>query len=360
MSYSFLKESKLFIVYSGNRHRIYASSSISFSQTFASDSFSVKTLHDQSKMFEGATITKANPANFEFDVPLTKEKDESIIIDLLSDVTAGQLKSFDIYLQSNQSLFKLENAIITGGAIDFNPNNPLTIRLQGEGTKFSKIISPVSYSAGSFTVGSTYKITSFPNGNSGQTDFTTIGASNNNYGTEFTATGVGSGSGTADFMPPGTPQSESATRTPLMVYPVVSVDSLDMNNITSATVNIQNNIDWTPFETLQSSLSVTNASNVMRASNYTVSKRLISGAISQYQTNNNINQFDDFSTTANITLKGVKMEDAANATPFIQLALNPATFTARMTPSEVFMQSYDFSYTGSATVDSIITQYENS
>lgn len=305
MSYSFLKESKLFIVYSGSRYRIYTSSAISFSQTFASDSFSVKTLHDQSKMFDGATITKANPANFEFDVPLTKEKDESIIIDLLSDVTDGQLKSFDVYLQSNQSTFKLENAIITGGAIDFRQNNPLTIRLQGEGTKFSKV-------------------------------------------------------GDESYSMPGSLQSESATRTPLMVYPVVSIDSLDMNNILSTTVNIQNNIDWTPYETLQSSLSVTNASNVMRPSNYVVNKRIISGAISQYQTDNNINQFDDFSTTANITLKGVKVEDAANATPFIQLALNPATFTARMTPSEVFVQSYDFSYTGSATVDSIITQYENS
>jgi len=305
MSYSFLKESKLFIVYSGSRYRIYTSSAISFSQTFASDSFSVKTLHDQSKMFDGATITKANPANFEFDVPLTKEKDESIIIDLLSDVTDGQLKSFDVYLQSNQSTFKLENAIITGGAIDFGRNNPLTIRLQGEGTKFSKV-------------------------------------------------------GDESYSMPGSLQSESATRTPLMVYPVVSIDSLDMNNILSTTVNIQNNIDWTPYETLQSSLSVTNASNVMRPSNYVVNKRIISGAISQYQTDNNINQFDDFSTTANITLKGVKVEDAANATPFIQLALNPATFTARMTPSEVFVQSYDFSYTGSATVDSIITQYENS
>ena len=305
MSYSFLKESKLYIVYGGSNYRIYTSSAISFSQTFASDSYSVKTLHDQSKMFEGATITKANPANFEFDVPLTKEKDESIIIDLLSDVTDGQLKSFDVYLQSNQSTFKLENAIVTGGAIDFGLDNPLTIRLQGEGTKFSKV-------------------------------------------------------GDESYTIPGSAQSESATRTPLMVYPVVSVDSLDMNNITSVTVNIQNNIDWTPFETLQNSLAVTDASNVMRVSNYVVNKRIISGAISQYQTDNNINQFDDFSTNANITLKGIKIEDAADATPFIQLALNPATFTARMNPSEVFMQSYDFSYTGSATVDSIITQYENS
>jgi len=46
-------------------------------------------LHDQSKMFEGSTITKANPASFSFTVPLTIEKDESIVIDLLSDLAAG-------------------------------------------------------------------------------------------------------------------------------------------------------------------------------------------------------------------------------------------------------------------------------
>ena len=305
MSYSFLKESKLYIVYSTKKYRIYTSSTISFSQTFASDSYSVKTLHDQSKMFEGSTITKANPANFEFDVPLTVEKDESVIIELLSELTAGQLKSFDIYVQTSQSTFKLENAIITSGNLDFSPSNPFTLRLQGEGTKLSR-------------------------------------------------------AGNESYTIPGTAQSESATRTPLIVYPVVTVDSLDMNNITSVTLQVQNNIDWLPFETLQSSLAVTNSSNVMRASNYTVNKRIISGAISQYQTDNNITQFDDFSTSANITLKGIKMGDAVDATPFFQIALNPTTYTARMTPSEVYMQSYDYSYTGSATLNSLITQYEHS
>ena len=305
MSYSFLKESKLYIVYSTKKYRIYTSSTISFSQTFASDSYSVKTLHDQSKMFEGSTITKANPANFEFDVPLTKEKDESVIIELLSELTAGQLKSFDIYVQTSQSTFKLENAIITSGNLDFSPSNPFTLRLQGEGTKLSR-------------------------------------------------------AGNESYTIPGTAQSETATRTPLIVYPVVTVDSLDMNNITSVTLQVQNNIDWLPFETLQSSLAVTNSSNVMRASNYTVNKRIISGAISQYQTDNNITQFDDFSTSANITLKGIKMGDAVDATPFFQVALNPTTYTARMSPSEVYMQSYDYSYTGSATLNSLITQYEHS
>ena len=121
MSYSFLRESKLYIVYSGTKYRIYTSSAISLNQTFAEDSYSVKTLHDQSKMFENTSITKANPASFYFDVPLTIEKDESIVIDLLgdllatsdSDIETQQLKSFDIYVQTGSRTFKLESAVIT-------------------------------------------------------------------------------------------------------------------------------------------------------------------------------------------------------------------------------------------------------
>jgi hypothetical protein len=47
--------------------------------------------------------------------------------------------------------------------------------------------------AGSFIVGHTYKIKT-----PGDTNFTSIGAENNNIGTPFTATGIGSGTGTAD------------------------------------------------------------------------------------------------------------------------------------------------------------------
>ena len=78
MSHSFLRESKLYIVYGGNQYRIFTTTAISFSQTFAEDSYPVKTLHDQSKMFEGSTITKANQANFSFTVPLTIEKDSLV------------------------------------------------------------------------------------------------------------------------------------------------------------------------------------------------------------------------------------------------------------------------------------------
>jgi hypothetical protein len=51
--------------------------------------------------------------------------------------------------------------------------------------------------AGSFVVNETYKIES-----SGNTNFTLVGAANNNVGTQFVASGIGSGSGTAKIVVP--------------------------------------------------------------------------------------------------------------------------------------------------------------
>ena len=304
MSYSFLRESKLYIVYGGNKYRIYTSTSIAFNQTFAEDSYSVKTLHDQSKMFEGVSITKAQPASFNFDVPLTVEKDESIVIDLLGDVTDGQLKSFDIYIQTNSSTFKLENAIISSANFDFGYENQFTAQLEGQGTKLSRV-------------------------------------------------------GDESYSIPGSAQSESSTRTPVQVYPVITADSLDMNNIISATLQLQNNINWTPFTNLHNSLSVTSSSNAMFPSDYTLGTRIISGEIRQYQTDNNNTQFDDFSTNTNLTIKAIKVGEASNATPFFQIQLNPIKYTARLDPAEVYTQSYDYRSLDNTALDTSITQYEN-
>ena len=284
MSYSFLRESKLYIVYGGTRYRIYTSSAISLDQTFAEDSYSVKTLHDQSKMFEGSIINKANPASFSFDVPLTIEKDESVIITLLGNLTDGQLKKFDIYVVTTNSTFKLENAIITSASMDFVPENPFMIRVEGEGTKLSR-------------------------------------------------------AGNESYSLPGTAHTEQTTRTPLMVYPAISADSLNMNNIISANFQLQNDIAWTDYTNLHDSLSVTNSSNAMFPSAYTVEKRIASGEIRQYQTDNNITQFDDFSTNTDLTITAKNVSGDAD---FFEVAINPIMYTARMQVADVFTQSYDF------------------
>ena len=305
MSYSFLRESKLYIEYGGSKYRIYTTTAISFSQTFAEDSYPVKTLHDQSKMFEGSTITKANPAQFSFTVPLTVEKDESIVMDLITDLVATsdsdietqQLKSFNMYIQTGSSTFKVEDCVITSANFAFNPREQFTVAVEGEGTKLTRV-------------------------------------GNESYNL-------------------GTIQSESSTRTPLLTYPVVTVDSLDMTSIIGVTLQIQNNINWTPFETLQNSLAVTNSSNAMFPSAYTVNGRIVSGAITQYQTDNNITQFDDFSTNSNLSITAKK----SNGTDFWKITLNPVMYTARVNVAETYTQSYDFRSTDSTALGTRITTY---
>jgi hypothetical protein len=286
-------------VYGGNKYRIYTSSAITFNQTFAEESYSVKTLHDQSKMFEGSSITKANPASFSFDVPLTTEKDESIVLTLASDLSSNILNSFDMYVQTGSSTFKLEGAIITSASFDFIPQNQFTMRVEGEGTKLTR-------------------------------------------------------AGDEDFTIPGSAQSESATRTPLLVYPTVTLNdgtSRNMDNILSVNLNIQNETEWTPYETLQDSLN----STIMFPSVHTVGKRIISGEIRQYQTDNNVGQFDDFSTSTDLTITAKKV---SGDTDFFKIQINPAMYTARMQPGEVYTQSYDFrSLDNTDTVSTQITEY---
>ena len=314
MSYSFLRESKLYIVYGGNKYRIYTSSAITFNQTFAEESYSVKTLHDQSKMFEGSSITKANPASFSFDVPLTIEKEESPVLTLASDLNSSNiLTSFDMYIQTGSSTFKLEGAVITSASFDFVPQNQVTMRVEGEGKKLTRVGNE------SYDWHSAYTA---PSGSNWDTD--------------------------------GSNQLSSSTRTPLIVYPVITLTGKDMSHILSINLNIQNEMTWTPYETLHDSLD----STMMFPSAHTVEKRIISGEIRQYQTDNNVIQFDDFSTDTQLTIKAIKVGEASNATPFFQIAIDPIMFTARMQPTEVYTQSYDFrSLRNTDPVSTQITQY---
>jgi len=313
MSYSFLRESKLYIVYGGNKYRIYTSSALTFNQTFAEESYSVKTLHDQSKMFEGSSITKANPASFSFDVPLTTEKDESIVLTLASDLSSNILNSFDMYVQTGSSTFKLEGAIITSASFDFIPQNQFTMRVEGEGTKLTR---------------------------AGDEDFDIDAAE--------------SISSNAPFTIDSSSAEEFSTRTPLLVYPTVILNdgtSRNMDNILSVNLNIQNETEWTPYETLQDSLN----STTMFPSAHTVGKRIISGEIRQYQTDTNVGQFDDFSTSTDLTITAKKV---SGDTDFFKIQINPAMYTARMNPEEVYTQSYDFrSLDNTDTVSTQITEY---
>jgi len=314
MSHSFLKESKLYLEYGSSMYRIYTTTAISYSQTFAEDSYPVKTLHDQSKMFEGTTITKANPASFSFGVPLTGEKDESIVMDLISDLVSTsdsgiqtqQLKSFNMYVKTGASTFKIEGCVITTASLDFGVKDQFLINVEGQGTKLTRV-GDETFSLGTI-----------------QSDF----------------------------------QLDGTTRTPKLIYPVVTViddteTTLDMNHITQTTLQIQNNITWTQSGTLHKSLNAT----MIYPTTYTLDNRVVSGAITQYQIGNNRTQFNDFSTKGSITIKAVEVGKASSDNGFWAIQLNPAMFTARMEVGDIYTNSYDFRSTDNTALGTRITQY---
>ena len=91
----------------------------------------------------------------------------------------------------------------------------------------------------------------------------------------------------------------------------------------------------------------------MFPSAYTVNGRVVSGAIQQYQTDNNITQFDDFSTNSNLSITAKKTD----GTDFWKITLNPVMYTARMESADTYTQSYDFRSTDNTALGTRITAY---
>jgi len=282
--YNFLRESSVHLVYGGSRYKLVTTPAVTFSQTFAEDAYQVKTLHDQTKMSQGTSITKANPADFSFAVHLTEEKDESIVLDLLVDYdsTGSNMKSFDLYIVTGESTFKLNKCIITDGQFDLGKSSPLMLTVSGQAQKLERV-------------------------------------------------------GDEIYSLPGTLQSASSTRTPTLSLLDVEVSGTDVSNLVSAVLTIQNEISWTPYETLQNSLSVTSASNAMYPSGYTLDRRVISGNITQFLTSNNSSTAQSFNTNT-----GVRIKTLVDGSTFFDANLTSCMFTKRTSVAEAFTQTFDF------------------
>ena len=288
--FNFLRESEVHIVYGSNRYNVKVTPELSFNQTFAEDAYSVQPLHNQSKMFRGTSITKANPANFSFATHLTTEKDEQIVLELLTDIvtTTGdqQLKSFDLFVVSTNGTFKIEGCVITQGEFRFGKDRHLILQVSGQGKKLSRV-------------------------------------------------------GNESFSLPGNLQSASTTRTPTKPLLDVLVSSSAVSNLVAATLQVQNNIQWTPYETLQNSLSVTNATNAMYPSDYSLVDRNVSGNITQFHTDANASEYQTFNINTSVQIR-----TRVSGNIFFNANLAECMYTKRSNPSEVFTQTYDFRLVG--------------
>lgn len=300
VAYNFLKESNVHLVYGGSRYLIKTTPNVSFSQTFAEDAYEVKTLHDQTKMFQGTSITKANPADFSFTVHLTKEKDETIVKSLLTDydTTEGQtrIKTFDLYIVTGESTFKLNECVLINGDFNLSKGSASTLAVAGQAQKLERV-------------------------------------------------------GDASYSLPGSLVSASSTRTPTLSLIDVEVGGSDVTNIISATLSVQNEIEWTPYETLQSSLSVTSASNAMYPSGFTLGRRVVSGNIVQYITSNNSSTVQTFNTDTTVRVKTV-----VDGSTFLDANLANCMFTKRANVADVFTQTFDYRLVGNpANLSTVIT-----
>ena len=287
-TYNILKEAEVYIVYSGSRYRLDVTSDISFSQTFTDKTYPQKTLHEQHKMHEASNIKKANPANFEFTIPALTQNALDVVFNLLVDYKTGTntLNTFDLYIKLPNDVYKLEKCVITNGTFLIEKLENLKLAISGEASKLTR-------------------------------DATLPTAS-----TDPAVTVVAPG-----------------TRTYQQVnYLQLKADNTNLTEgIYKVSVELQNDIEWLKYETVNDALAVTTADNSMYPSDFTLKKRILSGSIGQYVLSNFNSDVQSWKTGVDMVIKA-----GESATQGFQFDLEKCTFTNRNSVADVFTQSYDW------------------
>jgi hypothetical protein len=269
----------------GNNYplRLDVTEDITFGQTFTDKTYPQKTLHEQHKMHEASNIKKANPANFSFTIPALTENDLAVVKDLLVDYKSGTntLNTCTIHIKLPNDNYRLDDCVLTNGTFIIEKLENLKLGIQGEASRLVKGVALPT---------------------------------------------VGRG-------------TRSASRTHQRVdYLSVSVDSTSLTEgIYSVSVELQNDIEWTPYETVNDALSVTNAATSMYPSNFTLQKRILSGSIGQYVLSNFNSDTQQWKTGVPIVIKA-----GESATQGFQFDLSNCSFTNRNNVASVFTQSYDW------------------
>ena len=293
-NYIFQKEAQLRLVCDdvGGTLRNYRIdiSEIEFSQSFQEKSYSVKTIHNQSS-FEGSSINRANPAEFSFNTPLLEEARHKVVFDRLLDC-----KSFDLYISSGQDVFKLDKCIIQDGTFEINKSRPLRLSISGEASKLSKFSGSI----------------------------------------------------------PGTVDTGLGYGTTTYIIPKINTLTLGGTDVSGqvagVTVEIQNDISWNNYNTLQGSVAATNAATSMFPSTFTIGTRVVAGAITRY-----IKDSPDLLTWDTNTALVLK---AGTVGSFKGVSFDfNCSFTNRLQGSEIYAEEYSWRMTERPTALSSVITY---
>lgn len=284
--YNFKKNVKLYIVENGNKHSIEVYSDVSASQTFDEQSNKLKTLHNLNDLHEGASITKANVANFNFTTPIHNTTDTPIVLTLGTTYSSGTISSFDIYIESDNVIYKLEKAVIEAMTFNIERNTVLTVSISGSAAKLllhSTLAVPVAV--------------------------------------------------------PGTPVVVASKTYTAVKALNVSIAGTVINTVAAVNIDISNEVSWLNYNTLQNSL----AGNIAYPSNYVVQGRTLSGSVTEFLTTENINTITDTSTTAPLVL------DIYDGVSILKFNIPSVVFTRRLNMEEIFNRVYDFRLNNNST-----------
>jgi|TARA_B100001094_G_scaffold325869_1_gene380961 hypothetical protein len=298
-SLSFKKEVEVRVVYNSTRYKIDVTE-IEFSQTFQEKSYAVKTLHNQSS-FEGSVINRANPAEFSLNFYLLKEDKHKVLFDRLLDSA-----QFDIYISNPggvplgtlpnpipDQVWKLENCVIQDGNFEINKSRPLRLSISGEATKLSKF------------------------------------------------------SGTI-------PGSEPAATTSTYIVPTLSTLTLGSDDVSGSVIGVnvelQNDIKWNKYDTLQGAAAVTDVATTMYPSTFSKGKQVLGGSIQKYLIEGSTSVLT-WNQDTSLRLK------AGNGTQGLDFNISNCSFTNRMSAGGIFGEEYNWRMTQRPTALSSVITY---
>jgi len=230
-------------------------------------------------------------------MPAVRNNDFTVVFDRLLDC-----KTFDLYISTEQDTFKLETCVITNGNFLIERSKVLRLAITGEGSKLSRVGS------------NTYTI-------------------------------------------PGSAQSRNA-----LVYNrlsdtevILAGTDIASSGLISLSVELQNDISWNPYTTVQGALSSTDATDCMYPSSFVIDKKILGGSIGLYLLDTNNADLQEWDTNVTLRIKVGEDDNSLNFRGF-DFNMQNCTFTNRLNTSAVYTQNYDWRLTQNPTnLSSIIT-----
>jgi hypothetical protein len=287
--YNIKKNAKAYIVYYDTaqsvfrRYQVEIYNDITVSQTFDEQGYKTKTLHNLVSVHEHATVNSANPANFSFTTPLLSIVEAPIFLSLGGDCSSGTLNSFDLYVESDNIIYKLTKCVIEQMTYNIQRTSILTVSITGTGSKLEKFGN-----VGSVTI-------------------------------------------------PGVPLTYSIKSYIPIDKLSITIDNIIVSSIAALSIDLRNDILWYPSKTINEAI----AGTTMYPTAYALQGRNLSGSLTQFLTSDNVDTLSDTSTTSQVVID-IYSNLYSQTNAVLEFNLPSTVFTRRLNIEDLISRTYDF------------------